>query len=146
MNYARIIDNVAAEVVSFDPILNFTPEVAAMFSAVPEDVCQGWLLEGETWVAPPVPVPVEPTPPPVVYPKPSPIEFKLLFLSSERVAIATLAKTDPYVEDMLSILSDPTLPCVDLNLASNQAYLSYLVTHGIINSTRQTQILEGVAQ
>lgn len=54
--YARVIENVAVEV--FVPLPgytleeSFTPEVAAMFQEVPDNVKVGWIYKSGKWVKP----------------------------------------------------------------------------------------------
>jgi hypothetical protein len=76
--------------------------------------------------------------------KVSPIEFKLLFNSMERIQLKTSA--DPIVQDFFEIINDPRLTHVDLGLPSVQNALLYLVSLGVITMERRTQILAGEAQ
>ena len=73
----------------------------------------------------------------------TPIEFRLLFVSAERIAIKTAAKTDPVVEDFWSIINDPEL--TQVNVADPQIIeaLDYLVTLTILTPARETTILLG---
>lgn len=87
-----------------------------------------------------------PLPPPLEVLSLSPIEFKLLFLPSERVAIKQLRATDPMVEDFMSIVEDPRITHIDLSLQSTRYALAYLEEKGLITATRLQQILTGVAQ
>lgn len=80
------------------------------------------------------------------FPKVSPVEFMLLFTSSERVALKAARPTDPVIEDWLDIVQDPRLQYVDLGLASTQDALTYLVQQSLITEQRRTQILTGVLQ
>lgn len=71
MNYARIIDNTAQEVIDFDPNGRFHPDVAALFEPVPDEVNQGATRDIDgiwtPYVAPPAgdpPPPPEPAPDP----------------------------------------------------------------------------------
>lgn len=56
ITYARVIANVIQEI--FVPLTgftleeSFTPEVAAMFQIVPDNVKVGWILKNEKWVKP----------------------------------------------------------------------------------------------
>lgn len=69
MKYARILNNIAQEIIDFDPAGRFHPDVAALFEPVPDEVNQGATLANGVWtpyVAPPVPDPVpQPAPEPV---------------------------------------------------------------------------------
>jgi len=78
-----------------------------------------------------------------VFPKVSPIEFKLLFTSAERIAIKAAVATDPVIEDFYSIIEDPRLTFIDLGLSSTQSALLYMVLQGILTSGRVPEILSG---
>ncbi|MDP3876025.1 MAG: hypothetical protein Q8Q50_03500 [Methylobacter sp.] len=80
------------------------------------------------------------------YPKVSPVEFKLLFTSSERVAIKAIRPTDAIVDDFYDIMDDPRLTEVDLALQSVQAALGYLTALGMLAAGRREDILLGVVQ
>ena len=79
----------------------------------------------------------------VTYPKVSPVQYKLLFTVQERIAIATAKATDPVLQDLYGILDDPRLTEVDLNLASTQGALDYLISQGLIEADRKAEILTG---
>lgn len=138
-NYARIIDNTAVDV-STDPAAQFHPDIAAQFEAVPDQVRAGWRLVDGAWTEP---TPVDPPAPVVENPKVSPVEFKLLFTSQERVAIKAARSTDAIVDDFFDIVEDPRLTFVDLNLQSTKDALSYLVMQELITAERREQILAG---
>lgn len=76
----------------------------------------------------------------------SPVEFKLLFSSSERVALAAERATDPVIDDWLSLINDPRLTHVDLGLQSTRDAIGYLAAQGLIGAERVEQILAGVMQ
>ncbi|MDO8908904.1 MAG: hypothetical protein Q7W55_10475 [Pseudohongiella sp.] len=141
-NFARIIDNTAVDV-SSDPAAQFHPDIAAQFVSVPDTVRCGWQLVDGAWTAPEVFDPPEPA---VVNKKVSPVEFKLLFTSQERVAIKAARATDPIVDDFFEIVEDPRLTFVDLNLQSTQNALSYLVQQSLITVERRAEILTGQLQ
>ena len=138
-NYARIINDVAVDV-STDPTNQFHPDIAAQFEPVPDEVQAGWIRKDGQWSAP-APAP-EPEPAPV-YPKVSPVEFKMLFTSAERIAIKEARATDPVVDDYFDIVEDPRLQVVDLGLHSVQEGIHYLQTIGILTEDRVSQILAG---
>lgn len=73
--------------------------------------------------------------------KVSPIQFKMLFTSAERVSIQPLKQTDDIIKDWFEILDDPRLTHVDLSLKSTQDGLSYLVALGIITEIRKQEII-----
>jgi hypothetical protein len=128
MKYARIIDNVVQEVVDFDPAERFHPDVAALFELVPDDVGQNDTRDADgafTAYVPPVveqPTAVEP-PKPVL----SPVQFKMCFTAPERIGLKALRASDPLIDDWMTLLDDPRLNEVDLNLASTQTAIGYLV-------------------
>lgn len=80
------------------------------------------------------------------HPSVSPVEFKLLFTSAERIAIAQARTGDLILDDFYSILDDSRLTKVDLNLDYTQQGLSYLVYKGLITEERKNQILTGTFQ
>lgn len=81
-----------------------------------------------------------------VYLKVSPVEFKLLFTSPERVAIKAARTTDPVVDDFYDIVEDPRLTFVDLGLQSTQDAIGYMAAQGLIGAERVEQILAGLLQ
>lgn len=85
-------------------------------------------------------------PPVVGYPKVSPVEFKLLFTSAERVAIRQARATDVTVDDFFDLVEDPRLTYVDLALPSVQDALHYLAATQLITDTRIPEILSGKVQ
>lgn len=91
----------------------------------------------------PAPEPAPAPPPPVTV---SPVEFKLLFTSQERIAIKTARETDPVIDDFYSIVEDPRLTMVNMSLASTVDALSYLVSVGLITEARKAEILSGTLQ
>ena len=146
MKYARVVNNIAVDTRATDPTGLFTPNIVAEFVQVPDDVQDGWTLANGTWAAPvaaPVvpPVPVAPIPPKV-----SPIQYKLLFTAPERIAIAMAKQADPVLQDLYSILDDPRLTEVDLNLQSTKDALMYLESKGFITDARRLEILTGAVK
>ncbi|MEI4262781.1 hypothetical protein [Roseovarius sp. D0-M9] len=151
MNYARIVNDQAVDI-STDPASQFHPDLAAEFVKVPEGVKRGWLRAADgTWFAPADPVPTEPEP---ERPAVSPVEFKLLFTSAERVKLKELRATDPILDDFWSIVDDPRATQIRLSLSSTQQGVGYavqeLVTAGTVASadadTRIAEILSGTMQ
>ena len=128
-NYARIINEVAVDV-STDPTNHFHPDIAREFEPVPNEVQAGWIRKGGQWSASaPAPQP-EPVP---AYHKVTPVEFKMLFTSAERIAIKEARTTDPVIDDYFDIVEDPRLQVVDLGLHSVREGIQYLQTIGILN-------------
>lgn len=87
----------------------------------------------------------EPTPEPAPAPAPivSPVEFKLLFTSAERIAIKAARATDPVVDDFMDIVDDPRLTFVNLGLQSTIDAINYFVSIDLIQPERVEQILSG---
>lgn len=143
---ARIISNVAVDVVVGNPADFFHPSIVAEFDPVPDEVEPGWRRDPATgaWSAP---APIEPqTTPTTDAPKVSPVEFKLLFSAQERVAIKAARATDPVIDDFFEIVEDPRLHHVNLGLQSTQDALAYLETKGLVTADRRVQILSGQVQ
>jgi hypothetical protein len=92
----------------------------------------------------PEPEPAEPPPPPDI--KVSPIEFKLLFTSPERIAIKAARATNPVVDDFFDIVEDPRLTHVNLSLTSTIMAIGYLEQEGLIAEGRAAEILQGQVQ
>ena len=136
---AWIENNRVREICKGNPSELYHPDIAKNFDTdVSDDVEVGAkLIDGE-WVNP---APIEPVEPEIVYEKVSPIEFKMLFTMSERLAINPLKQTDEIIKDWFEILDDARLTFVDLGLKSTQDGLSYLVTLGILTEDRKLQIL-----
>lgn len=146
MNYARIVGNVAVDV-SADPANQFHPEITSQFEQVPDSVQAGWIRnEAGEWEAPTPATAPEPTPAPTESPKVSPVEFKLLFTSAERVAIKAARANDPVIDDFYDIVEDPRLTHVDLGLQSTHGALSYMVSEGLLTEARRDEILAGQSQ
>lgn len=72
-------------------------------------------------------------------PKLSPIEFKMLFTSAERIAIKS--STDLVVQDFFELVNDPRLTQVDRNLQSVKDAITYLASIGLVADTRVSEIL-----
>lgn len=85
-------------------------------------------------------------------PQVSPIQFKLLFNSTERLKIKELRSTDPVIDDFYEIIEDPRLEFVDFSLQSTKDGIEYLLTKLVEVGTlteetkiaRSEQILSGV--
>jgi len=61
MKHARIVNNTAVDVRGNSPVGFFTPNIVAEFQVVPDEVEDGWILDDDTWSAPPVLQPYAPT-------------------------------------------------------------------------------------
>ena len=123
----------------------YHPDIARLYDTeVPKGAKQGATKINGVWTNPVVPEP-DPVPPaPVVPPKVSPVEFKLLFTSAERIAIKAARATNPIIADAYEILEDVRLTYVDLGLASNIGLIDYLVSLGLITTERSEIIKTGV--
>lgn len=146
MKYARITNNQAVDVRTESPDGFFTPDIADQFELVPDEVENGWFLDNGNWSAPVIPEPGSAPDPVGTYAKVSPIEFKLLFTSPERVAIKTARADDLVLADFYDIVEDPRLTHVDLGLNSTQQALQYMASKGLIAPDRVDQILTNQLQ
>jgi hypothetical protein len=143
MKYAWIENNTVRDIANGSPAELFHPDIAAKYDTeVSDDVIAGATLVDGVWVNPTPVEPVIPEPTTPEAPKVSPIEFKLLFTSPERITIRT--STDPIVQDFYDITSDPRLSHVDLGLKSTQDAIAYLVSVDILSQERADVILTGV--
>ena len=104
---------------------------------IPADAVK--VSEGVYEITPAPEVEPEPVPAPVI----SPIDFKLLFTSPERVAIKNARVTDEILEDFYSIIEDPRLTSVDLGLQSTIDGIGYLAVQSLIEPERVEVILAG---
>lgn len=133
-----------------EALATFVPEVAALFTTdVPEGTRVGSVLVDGAWVnAAPPPSSIPPAPGPVVAPDVivGPIEFKLLFLPTERVAMKKARATDPVVDDFFELIEDPRLVEVNLSLPSTAMAINYMVSKGYVAPSRVAEILSGKFQ
>lgn len=144
MKFARIVAAVAVDVLTEPPEGFFTPEIAAEFIEVPDEVQDGWLLNDGAWLAPATPGPdPKPMPAPTESPKVSPVQFKLLFTATERVAIKTARDNDLVIDDFYDIVEDPRLTFVDLGLQSTKDAIGYLQSKQLLTAERAAEILTG---
>ena len=141
MKYARIINGIAIDVRAVSPDGCFTPEIAAEFVEIPDNVEDHWILTGTEWAAPVIPEPVVVEP---LIPIISPVEFKLLFTPQERLAIKAARSTDDIIDDLFTILDDHRLTVVNLNLDSNKNAVAYLHSKGLITADRKAEIMTGI--
>ena len=138
-NFARIINAVAVDV-STDPTNQFHPDIAREFVPVPDNVKPGWIRKDGEWQAPESAPQPDPEP---VYPKVTPVQFKLLFTSPERVAIKAARATAPVVDDLWDLVEDPRMEHVDFGLKSVRDSIAYLATAGLIAPERVAEIISG---
>lgn len=144
MRYARSVNHTAVDVRTEPPEGFFTPEVAAEFVTVPDQVENGWQLVNGEWQAPAPPEPAptpEPTPEPI--PRIGPIAFQMLFKVDELVAIDAVKDTNPAIRIFWKLLDDPRTDYVDRNLESVQTMLRNLEASGLLATGRAEEILHG---
>ena len=148
MKYAWIENNKIRDIVEVDPFTIFHADVAKNYNTEVEDNVEdnAELVDG-VWVNPVTPEPdpdyVAPEPE-KVYPKVTPLEFKMLFTSQERIAIKEAKATDAILQDGFEILDDPRLTMVDLGLASVQGLIDYMVTLELLTTERADEIKSGI--
>jgi hypothetical protein len=149
MKNAWVENNKIRDIVTSNPYDVFHKDIAKLYSTEVADYVRigATFIDGE-WVNPIKPEPVEPEPVVVepVYEKVTPIEFKLLFTSPERVVIKAARSTDPIVDDFFDLVEDPRLSAVDLGLKSTQDALDYLTAQGLLVEGRKAQILANEPQ
>ena len=145
MRKAWIENNRIRDIAPGDPADLYHPDVAKFYdTSVPDNAENGWTLENGIWTAPPAPEQLpEPIPVPTEAPKVSPVEFKLLFTSAERVAIKAARQADPVIDDFYDIVEDPHLTYVDLGLQSTKDAIGYLQSKGLLTAERAAVILTG---
>ena len=141
--------NIAVEI-SADPASQFHPDIAAQFVEVPKEVRAGWVLSDDgTWSAPVIEAAPDAA---AARPSVSPVEFKLLWPSPERIALRRMRDTNPVIADFWEIVEDPRVQSVNLDLKSTQQGIAYslhqLADDGVIEAadieTRVEQILSGI--
>lgn len=147
--FARMDGPVAVEV--FTQPEGFTLDdcfhegVASLFSPCPGNVTVGSTVDGAgNWTFAPDPNPAEVDMTMSEAPKVSPVQFKLLFTSPERVAIKAARTTDPMIDDFFDIVDDPRLTGVDLGLQSTKDAIAYLVVKNLLTQARASNVLAGV--
>ena len=146
MKYAWLENQTIRDICNGEPSELYHPDVAALYTEqVPDDAANGDTWDGTTLTKPVVVIP-EPVAAIVIPPKVSPVQFKLLFTSPERVAIKAIRTTDAIVDDFYDIIDDARLTEVDLNLQSVQDALDYLTALGLLAAGRKAEILLGVVQ
>jgi hypothetical protein len=107
---------------------NYHPDVAVHYSSTVDDgVVAGAALVDGQWVNPDFPSSeiVESAQPGITV---SPVEFKLLWTSAERIAAKDLQTTDAIIADFFEILNDSRLTFVNLSLGSTQDGVDYLLS------------------
>lgn len=140
MKKAWIENNKVREICEGNPSELFHPDIAVHFDTdIGDDILVGAELVKGKWVNPIInEVVITPV---VEYAKISPIEFKILFTVSERLAINPLKQSDEIIKDWFEILDDTRLTTVDLGLKSTQEALDYLVSLDVLTEDRKVEIL-----
>ena len=134
---AWIENNRVREICKGNPSELYHPDIAVHFDTeIDEDVLVGAELVKGVWVNPTVTT-IEAVIVPTL-PMLSPVEFKMLFTSAERIAIKS--STDPVVIDFFELISDPRLTQVDRNLQSVKDAIAYLESKGLIAVGRLAEI------
>lgn len=68
-------------------------------------------------------------------------QFKQLFTAQERLSIKQARLTDPLLEEYYSVLEDPGLATIDLNLQSTKDLVALLVTKNLLTQERASEVL-----
>ena len=71
----------------------------------------------------------------------SPVQYKLLFTSAERIAIRAERQTDAVIDDFFDIIDDPRLDGVDVNGAASVSAVNYMQGQGLLTEARAADIL-----
>lgn len=138
MKKAWIENNKVRDIANGNPSELFHPDIAVNFDTdVPDDTAVGAELVNGVWINHVIDdTPVETI---TVLPLLSPVEFKMLFTSAERIAIKS--STDLVVIDFFELINDPRLTQVDRNLQSVKDAIAHLVLVGIVTQLRADEIL-----
>lgn len=144
MNFARIIDGVAADV-SADPENHFHPTLAEQFVQVPDEVRVQWRLIDGAWQAPPAPEPApEPEPAPSLTWANAPAQYWWIdvgpfFDRFGQKAIVITSSTDTVVAGLVTLIMPRKY--VDLKREDLPQLLGILVTKGIITNAEMQAVL-----
>lgn len=148
MKKARVVNNIAYDVIDGDVNDFFHPTIAAQFVDVPDEVENGWEFDGTDWNAPNVQPPLQPQ----VGKSIDIPGFLLLFTHQERIKARELRATDAIINDFWLILDDPRTLNVNLSLTSIQGAIEHTLTQINANGVtidvqlRKSQILDCVIQ
>lgn len=161
MKFARIIENVAVDVVDADPADLFHPLIAAEFVQVPDEVVPGSILVDGAWTAPPA---IEEPAPVRVPVQMAVIDFLRLFTTDElagfnalRKACQALAPADYLAaaegdqqkaalvgfEVFLTFYDALRAGLIELNHPETIQGLSLLVPLDVLTPARLAQVLAG---
>lgn len=143
--FARVIDGVVVDI-SATPTLNFHPDIASEFIDVPENTQVGWVFDeqNQTFSAPPIE-----QEDPIFRTKFTRPQFKLLFSSTERLAIKTIregssGQTKSILDDIFDILDDPATTVIDVQTQYVIDMVYFVRDLGVLTSARADEILQGV--
>lgn len=136
--YGYLKDGVVIATASAEGYAATDDSVKSLWRIVPAATMVGSRLSGTTW-SHPAPMPEQRRL------QISPVEFKMLFTSAERVAIRTAREgNDMILDDWFSIIDDPRLTLVDLALPQTLDGLDYLVAQEILTESRRDEIASGL--
>lgn len=137
MKKAWIENNKIRDIASGNPFECYHHDIAVYYDTdVPDTAVNGAELINGGWVNPNV---MSTAPVDIALIQLSPIEFKMLFTSQERIMIKT--STDAVVQDFFEIINDPRLTYVDRNPQSVKDALAYLESINLIATGRAAEIL-----
>lgn len=142
MKLAWIENDYIRDICVSDPYEVFHQDIACKYDVqVSDDAESGDMFVDGVLTKPTVTLP---EPVKVESKRVSPVEFKLLFTGSERIAIKSARATDLAIDDFYDIIEDPRLTYVDLGLSSTRDALNYMQSTGLLTQDRVTEILDGV--
>lgn len=142
---ARIVNGFVVDA-CVNPLVAFHPSIAAEFIPATENVCVGWSYNSNTGAFSP---PASDGSSAINYAVLSPIDFKMCFMSNERIAINTAAESDAVIKDFWGIVDDQRLQVINCSLKSIQDGVTYIFNTlediGIVTDkeTRIEQVLTG---
>lgn len=126
MKFAWVENNIVRDICTGDPVDHYHPDVAVHYSSTVDDwVVAGAALVDGQWVNPVFSLSITASADPDI--TVSPVEFKLLWTSAERIAAKDLQATDAVIADFFEILNDSRLTLVNLSLGSTQDGVDYLL-------------------
>ncbi|WP_313044887.1 hypothetical protein [Brevundimonas sp.] len=158
MKFARILNNVAVDVIDHDPVDAFHPDLAAEFAPVPTEVVAGSRLVDGAWIAPePETAPPAPAQPIQM----AIIDFLRLFTQAEMAGFNALRKTvaallpadydDPSKVALVGFEVGLThyealrAGLIELDHPETIQWLSLLVPLGVLTEARLAEVLAGQA-
>jgi len=139
MKYAWIEDNKVRDICQGgNPSEHYHPDIAAYYTTeVADDVVNGAVLDGSTWVNPSPSAPHEIS---IVETILNVAEFKARFTSAERIALKTAKATDAVIDDFFDIIDDQRLTTVDLRSDLIVDAVKYMVSKDFLTQARANVI------